>query len=129
MFKNTLQFLNLENTESIENLQKILSKKEAQFRLFSSVLRQNSGIFRAYFVASKFRAFLGKISCPKFLKSSSEFLVKFRANSEISDNLAALSKNKTAICGEKTEMQSYHSRKITSISKVSVKSATYWPIP
>ena len=90
MFKNTLQFLNLENTESIENLQKILSKKEAQFRLFSSVLRQNSGIFRAYFVASKFRAFLGKISCPKFLKSPSAIKVKFRAFYEISANMATL---------------------------------------
>ena len=31
-----------------------------------------------------------KISCPKFLKSSSAIQIKFRANYEISDNLAAL---------------------------------------
>ena len=38
----------------------------------------------------KFRAFLGKISCPKFSKSSSAFWMNFRTFYEISENLAAL---------------------------------------
>ena len=38
----------------------------------------------------KFRAFLAKISCPKFSKCSSAIWIKFRTFYEISDNLAAL---------------------------------------
>ena len=46
--------------------------------------------FGQFWPILKFRAFFSKISCPKFLKSSSAIQIKFRANYEISDNLAAL---------------------------------------